>query len=97
MGPASAPIQLPLPELAEQLSQALAHPVLISNLQKVSLRQLAGGRFTLYLVRPDTRTAAGFQQVEAASATGVVWLHQEFHCLLLGSTPRGHLVAIGMR
>ena len=97
MGPASAPIQLPLPELAEQLSQALAHPVLISNLQKVSLRQLAGGRFTLYLVRPDARTAAGFQQVEAASATGVVWPHQEFHCLLLGSTPRGHLVAIGMR
>ena len=115
--PGDGPDQLglPSPELAEQLSQALAHPVLVPDLEAVGLRLVggralpiavgkaaaqltyadaAGGRFTLYLVRPDAPTMAGFQQVEAASTTGVVWPYEEFHCLLLGNAPRERLVAI---
>jgi anti-sigma factor RsiW len=108
-------VGLPSPELAEQLSQALAHPVLIPNLEEVGLRLVggralpiaadktaaqlayadtAGGQFTLYLVRQDARTATDFQQVEAASTTGVVWPYEEFHCLLLGNASRERLVAI---
>ncbi len=106
---------LPSPELAQQLSQALAHPVLVPDLEAVGLRLVggralpiavgktaaqltyadaAGGRFTLYLVRPDAPAAAGFQRVEAASTTGVVWPYEELHCLLLGNAPRERLVAI---
>jgi anti-sigma factor RsiW len=115
--PGDGPDQLglPSPELAEQLSQALAHPVLVPDLEAVGLRLVggralpiavgktaaqltyadaAGGRFTLYLVRPDAPTMAGFQQVEATSTTGVVWPYEEFHCLLLGNAPRERLVAI---
>jgi len=115
--PGNGPDQfgLPSPELAEQLSQALAHPVLVPNLEAVGLRLVAGralpiavgktaaqltyadgagSRFTLYLIRPDVRTAAGFQRVEAASTAGVVWPYEEFHCLLLGNAPRERLVAI---
>ena len=39
-------------------------------------------------------TAAGFQQVEAATTAGVVWPYEEFHCLLLGNAPRERLIAI---
>jgi anti-sigma factor RsiW len=108
-------VRPPVPELSAQLSQALAHPVQIPDLEAVGLRlvggralpialgknaaQLAyadsdGGRFTLYLVRPDTRMAAGFHQLEAGQTAGVVWPYEEFHCLLLGSAPRERLIAI---
>lgn len=105
----------PAPDLAAQLSRALAHLVLVPNLEDVGLRLVggqalpiavgktaaqlayvdaAGGQFTLYLVRPEARTAAGFGQVEAASTAGVVWPYEEFHCLLFGNAPRDRLIAI---
>jgi len=114
-GDLQSQVGLPSPELAKQLSQALAHPVPIPDLEPVGLRLVggralpiavgksaaqltyadaAGGRVTLYLVRPDAPAAAGFQQVEAASTTGVVWPYEEFRCLLFGNAPRERLAAI---
>ena len=84
-----------LEEVGLRLVGGRALPIAVGKTAaQLAYADAAGGRFTLYLVRPDARTAAGFQQVEAASTAGVVWPYEEFHCLLLGNAPRERLIAI---